>query len=353
MSRLRLRCSLLFASSLSIVAGACGAEESEDAHLHRARAHAAEPTGDAFVKGPPGIGTEPFVGEPLDSTTSDDGLIVETFVRGRGLPARTGDFMLVHYLGYLGDGTMFDSSLSRGEPLGIEVDNTPVIDGWIQGLKGAKAGDALRLVIPPKLGYGDRAMGPIPANSTLVFTIEVVDLVDSAVAPAFDDRAEHSEEREFGLKVDDISTGAGDAVKHGDVVSVHYIGKLSDGTQFDSSVERKRPLSFRVGDGRVIAGWDLGLVGMKVGGLRRLRIPAGLAYGEVDRGTIPPHSDLDFGIRLLSRRDAPEGSPPARSEEAQREDVRKRLEEYAKTIPAKPAAPTPAPQRSAPAADNE
>jgi FKBP-type peptidyl-prolyl cis-trans isomerase len=98
----------------------------------------------------------------------------------------------------------------------------------------------------------------------------------------------------------DLAEGSGDAVRAGDVIRVHYTGYLMDGRKFDSSLDRNEPLAFRVGVGKVIKGWDDGVVGMKVGGKRKLVIPSNLAYG--DRGvggTIPPNARLVFDIELV------------------------------------------------------
>ncbi len=103
------------------------------------------------------------------------------------------------------------------------------------------------------------------------------------------------------LGIKDVAVGTGRAVKAGDKVKVHYVGTLTDGTEFDQSRKRGEPFSFEVGKGIVIKGWDQGLVGMKVGGKRKLTIPSDLAYG--DRGvpgTIPPKSTLLFDIELLA-----------------------------------------------------
>ena len=103
------------------------------------------------------------------------------------------------------------------------------------------------------------------------------------------------------LGIKDVAVGTGRAVKAGDKVKVHYVGTLTDGTEFDQSRKRGQPFSFEVGKGVVIKGWDQGLVGMKVGGKRKLTIPSDLAYG--DRGvpgTIPPKSTLLFDIELLA-----------------------------------------------------
>jgi FKBP-type peptidyl-prolyl cis-trans isomerase len=98
----------------------------------------------------------------------------------------------------------------------------------------------------------------------------------------------------------DTKVGTGAAAKSGDTVRVHYTGTLLDGTKFDSSRDRKEPFEFELGAGRVIKGWDKGVVGMKKGGKRTLTIPSDLAYGK--RGSppkIPPDAPLRFDIELV------------------------------------------------------
>jgi FKBP-type peptidyl-prolyl cis-trans isomerase FkpA len=103
------------------------------------------------------------------------------------------------------------------------------------------------------------------------------------------------------LKCTDTVEGQGAACKAGDTVSVHYTGRLDDGTKFDSSHDRGQPFSFKLGAGRVIAGWDQGVAGMKVGGKRTLVIPPQLGYGSRGAGgVIPPNATLTFDVELLA-----------------------------------------------------
>jgi peptidylprolyl isomerase len=106
-----------------------------------------------------------------------------------------------------------------------------------------------------------------------------------------------------GLIVQDIIVGTGPEVKTGDDIAVHYTGRLADGTVFDSSYNRGEPFLFKLGNGDVIPGWDRGLVGMKVGGIRVLEIPPSLAYGARGAGrAIPPNATLKFQVELLGVR---------------------------------------------------
>ena len=103
------------------------------------------------------------------------------------------------------------------------------------------------------------------------------------------------------LEIEDLSVGTGVEAINGDKVTVHYTGWLIDGTKFDSSLDRGQPFIFQIGARQVIEGWDRGLRGMQVGGVRKLTIPPELAYGDraVGGGLIPANSTLVFEIRLL------------------------------------------------------
>jgi FKBP-type peptidyl-prolyl cis-trans isomerase len=102
------------------------------------------------------------------------------------------------------------------------------------------------------------------------------------------------------MKIEEIKEGVGEEVKAGDTVEVHYTGTLTNGQKFDSSVDRDQTFSFTVGAGRVIQGWEQGLLGMKEGGVRKLTIPSSLGYGNQTVGPIPANSTLIFEIELIS-----------------------------------------------------
>jgi FKBP-type peptidyl-prolyl cis-trans isomerase FkpA len=102
-----------------------------------------------------------------------------------------------------------------------------------------------------------------------------------------------------GLQILDVMIGPGKEAKEGDIVSAHYTGTFSDGRKFDSSYDHGQPFSFPLGGGMVIKGWDMGLVGMKVGGKRKLIIPPDLGYGPQGSGPIPGNTTLYFDIELV------------------------------------------------------
>ena len=115
--------------------------------------------------------------------------------------------------------------------------------------------------------------------------------------------AEQTVTTESGLTYLDMTVGSGRLAELGDTASVHYTGWLADGKRFDSSVDRKEPFSFRLGAGQVIKGWDEGVMGMKIGGKRKLTIPPQLGYGARGAGgVIPPNATLTFDVELLDLR---------------------------------------------------
>lgn len=122
---------------------------------------------------------------------------------------------------------------------------------------------------------------------------------EAALRSAFDEAVD--ENGSLGrMIIDDVVTGAGEAVKEGDTITVHYKGMLQNGQEFDNSYNRGEPISFKVGAGRVITGWEEGVLGMQVGGERILVIPPALAYGTKGYGPIPGGATLVFMIELLS-----------------------------------------------------
>lgn len=116
---------------------------------------------------------------PRVNFTSESGLIItDITLNDNGQIAMHGNKVQVHYVGTLQDGTKFDSSRDRNSPFKFTIGKGEVIKGWDEGIKGMRVGDIRKLIIPPQLGYGERKMGKIPANSILIFEVELLKIVE-------------------------------------------------------------------------------------------------------------------------------------------------------------------------------
>ena len=162
-----------------------------------------------------------------------------------------------------------------------------------------------------QIAYDWKNIGKVVASTSLIIVV-LVSLVFgiSKIAEKYAEEPEKVEEKvgedqtQEELKIEDVKVGNGSEVKDGNTVSVNYRGALTDGREFDNSYDRGQPFEFKVGAGEVIKGWDQGLLGMKVGGKRKLVIPPGLGYGERGAGAdIPPNATLVFEIELLKIKD--------------------------------------------------
>jgi peptidylprolyl isomerase len=236
-----------------------------------------------------------------NTVTTTSGLQYTEVRAGSGPKPQPGEVVAVHYTGRLEDGTVFDSSRERGEPLRFPLGKGYVIPGWDEGIALMSQGGQATLVVPPDLAYGEEGFSSvIPPNATLTFDVELLEISPgSPAAPTAVDESQYIT-TEQGIKYVDLVAGEGPVVNNGQLVVAHYTGWLEDGAKFDSSLDRGAPYTFNLGMGQVIAGWDLGLRGMKVGATRQLVIPPELAYGEEGYPpTIPPNATLIFEIQLL------------------------------------------------------
>lgn len=236
-----------------------------------------------------------------DTITTASGLKYIIWKKGDGDQAETGDNVSVHYAGRLLDGSPFDNSYDRGQPFSFPLGGGRVIKGWDEGIAFLNVGDSATLIIPADLGYGSISRPTIPANSTLIFDVELMGVKKVVKPTPYETKGLDTISTGTGLKYIRLNKTDGATVTAGSTVAVHYTGYLYDGTIFDSSISRGEPISFPIGVGRVIKGWDEGISLLKVGEKARLLIPYQLAYGERGAGQmIKPRTDLIFDVELIS-----------------------------------------------------
>lgn len=235
------------------------------------------------------------------AVTTDSGLRFEDLAVGEGEPAAKDQLVSINYTGYLEDGTLFDSSVQRGEPIKFQLGAAQVIPGWDEGCSGMKIGGKRLLAIPPDLAFGaDGAPPVIPPNATLLFEVEMLGVEPAPVVPDKPAEVAAYTTTASGLQYATVQPGDGGLAEAEDTVSVHYTGWLEDGTLFDSSLKRGAPFEFTLGTGDVIQGWDEGVAGMRVGEKRQLKIPGKLGYGAAGSPPrIPANATLIFDVELL------------------------------------------------------
>ncbi len=227
--------------------------------------------------------------------------------QGKGTSPDVSSNVRVHYEGTLLDGKVFDSSYQRGEPIEFPLRN--VIKGWQESVPLLKPGGKGKFLIPSHLAYGQRDTPSIPANSVLVFTIE---LLEPAKAPsgknqaAIDHDLIHDYIHKKNLNVKKTASGIhyviekqgkGTSPNINSTVKVHYEGTLLDDTVFDSSYKRGEPIEFPLKN--VIKGWQESVPLLKPGGKGLFIIPSELAYGARKLPSIPANSVLVFTVELL------------------------------------------------------
>ena len=248
---------------------------------------------------------EPTAVDEADLTTTDSGLQYFDIVEGDGEIPVDGQDVVVEYAAWLQEGEEYiASSATVGEPLTFTLgSDVGVFPGWDEGVSTMKPGGKRYLVIPPELALGAEGGGRIPPNAVIIMEVELLE-VKPLLLPT-----EISEEdftvTDSGLRYYDIVEGDGAEATSGSTVTVNYTGWLTDNVKFDSSLDSGVPFPFTLGTGAVIPGWDEGVAGMKVGGIRQLVIPAELGYGETGSGSIPPGATLVFEVELLDVQVAP------------------------------------------------
>lgn len=248
------------------------------------------------------------VTEPV-YTADPSGLQYKVTQKGSGNKPQINDMVYVHYRLMLEDSTIIDNSYDRGEPVSFKMGAGQVIEGWEKGIGLLNEGDKAILIIPPDLAYGERAMGEIPANSKLIFDVEVVKIDPSPKPFDMIDGIEITTTTS-GLRYAVIEEGDGIMLISGMRVRIHYNGFFEENmTIFDSSYQREEPIDFTLGKGMVIRGWEEGISKLRVGDKARLWIPYDLAYGEQGRGPIPPATNLIFDVEVIDAEEVKRPEP--------------------------------------------
>lgn len=281
---------------------------------------AAAALAEVTVSGP--MGSRPTIDfkAPLSFAKTQSKVVREGAGEGEAVTASS--IVTVDYLGInASDGAEFDSSY-QGEP--AEFSLGEVIPGFSVGLRGARAGDRVLVGVASEDGYGQVGSAPaIRPGDSLIFVVDVHKVVNplteaegTKVEPpptvpelTYDEQG-HPEkfvatpqttDAPDDLGVYPLIKGEGPMVKSGQTITVEYVGQLyPEGEVFDESWSNDQPISFAIGIGQVIKGWDEGLVGQPVGSRVILVIPSELGYGESGQGeTIPPNADLIFVVDVL------------------------------------------------------
>lgn len=253
---------------------------------------------------------------PKDASAT--ALKTEDLVVGTGAEVKAGDCLTANYVGVLAsDGTQFDASWDKKTPFQFEVGAGNVIPGWDQGIPGMKVGGRRRLTIPAALGYGAQGSPPkIPPNANLVFVVDALGVggpctlgtealpspLPDPIAQKPDVTVNPQDASATQVETEDLVVGTGPEVKAGDCLVTNYVRALaSDPSQTISSWDNGKGLRFEVGSEQVVKGWNQGIEGMKVGGRRRLVVPAALAYGS--NGVppdVPPDANLVFVVDAVA-----------------------------------------------------
>jgi peptidylprolyl isomerase len=318
-----MKARLLMTAALTaalLVAPACAKKQAE-----KAEAPAAEPAAASVAKAETAnpdpeklaadneVKSEKFlaenaVREGVKSTLSGLQYMVLSKGPDGGYSPKAEDIVDVQYVGTLTDGVEFDSSIKRGAAARFPLNR--VIPGWTEGVQLMKEGDKFRFFVPPDLAYGAEGTpgGPIGPNEALIFDVELVKVSspERNLATATKFLAENGKKSGVrttasGLQYEVLTKGkaGGKSPTDANKVSVHYEGRLLDGTVFDSSYDRGEPIEFPLA--RVIPGWTEGVQLMSEGDKFRFYIPPSLAYGEngTPGGPIGPNEALIFDVELL------------------------------------------------------
>jgi FKBP-type peptidyl-prolyl cis-trans isomerase len=237
------------------------------------------------------------------------GVFIAWHHRGQGVSPQQGDYISLHYRGYLMDGKVFDNSWDRDEPFQYVVGEMELIEGWREVIPYLTEGDSVTVAIPSPLAYGGQgAGGAIPPNSILLFDMKLVEASNDAYQYDKDTTAIKRYLRQHGIQaqiydngvaVSIIDTGHGLQLQAGDVVTLQYHAKLLEGQIVED--HRAAPLKFRLNTGTVPHGLEFALRQLTTGTEALILLPSRLAYGATGSGHVPSDSILIYKVKIRSR----------------------------------------------------
>ena len=222
---------------------------------------------------------------------------IEDLIVGDGAEAQPGDNLAMHYVGVLHDnGEQFDASWDRGETFNFVLGQGQVIRGWDEGIVGMRAGGRRVLSIPAEQAYGTTERGGIPANSALVFVVDLVEVTEGIEVPVVENAPAPVTELEVVI----LEEGDGPELVRGDVIEAHYqIILQPTGDVIDSSYTFGQPIMFALGVDPTIPAWDMELIGKRVGDVVRMVIPPELGINDPN-GSIPADATLVTEMTIIN-----------------------------------------------------
>lgn len=235
-----------------------------------------------------------------DFITTNSGLKYKITKQGKGEFPKAGDRVWVHFIGKLANDSVFDNTLETGSR-DFYLGQGQLIKAWEEGLKLVRQGGAIVMIVPPELGYGNIEYNGVKPNSTLIYEVSLIQIDRGESIEAFDIDGLELKKTKSKFKYYIVEKGdSAKPIKKGDNAYVHYTGFLNDGSIFDSSHKKGKPVRITVGGGQVFKGWDLGLQLMNEGGKYRFIFPAKLAYGKKGfKNIIPPNATITLDVELV------------------------------------------------------
>lgn len=236
---------------------------------------------------------------------TESGLKYKITKQGTGEYPMNGDKIWVHYYTKLTNDSIISTSINKG-PLDVFLGQGQLIKGWEEGLKLLQPGGSILLVIPPHLAYGNTEQYGIPANSTLICEVNLLQVNKGTPITPFNTNNIEAKTTSTGIVYYEVKSGVGKKAIDDDNAYIHYSGFLPDNTLFDSSIKKGKPVRITVGIKQLFEGLDTALKLMNKGSKFRFIIPSELAYGSSGLGQIvPPNTKITIDIELVDLKTPP------------------------------------------------